>query len=357
MKSEKKRKVIFVIPSMAGGGTERVIAILTNQFIKKGIEVVILMTADDQIDYQLDAQTEIVSAGSTSNGSMLVRFQRIFNMRKLFKSNKDAVIVSFGPGTSFYTVIAKLGLHNRLVISERNDPAACKFGKIRNIIYNQGQALVYQTEAAKECFPRKLQIKGQVIPNPIKGDLPMPYTKERKPVIVAVGRLEEQKNYFLLIKAFAKFHESFPEHQLHIFGEGSLRKEITKEIIEKGLQQYIILRGFSKNVADDIKDASAYVLSSDYEGISNALLEAMALGLPVVSTDCPIYGSRMCIQQGVNGLLVPVNDVNALAKALVDIIGNKEKAEMFSNNAAKIREQYLEENIANMWLKEIDINF
>ena len=219
-------KVIFVIVSMGGGGAERVISILANQFVKRGIDVTIMMTAGDEVAYELDERIHLFCAGKSSGGSMKKRIDRIKNMRKVFKENRDSIIISFGPGTSFFAVTADLFLKHKFIISERNDPAICPYPKLRNIVYNRAEKLVFQTEDAMRCFPQKMQQKGCVIPNPISGKLPEPYAGVRQKTIVAVGRLEDQKNYVLLINAFHKFHEEYPDYELHIYGKGSLQEKL-----------------------------------------------------------------------------------------------------------------------------------
>ncbi|MFI3213620.1 MAG: glycosyltransferase [Eubacteriales bacterium] len=350
MKANREiKKVIFVIVNMSGGGAERVISILANQFVKTGMEVAIMMTAGSTVSYKLDERIELICVGQVTNGSMGERIKRVKNMRKYFKKNKEATIISFGPGTSFFAMLADLGLPNPRVISERNDPAICPYPFFRNIIYNMAHVLVFQTEDARDCFPKRIAKKGYIIPNPIKEELPSPFVGVRKKKIVAVGRLEEQKNYPLLIKVFATFVERFPEYELHIYGEGSLREKLEMQIKESNMEKQIILKGFVKSVLEEIIDASMYVLSSDYEGISNALLEAMAIGLPVVSTDCPIGGSKLCIQHGENGLLVPVGDGYQMLLKMKKIASNQTFADEISKNAAQIKEKYSEKNISEMW--------
>ena len=345
-------KVIFTIANMVGGGSERVISILSNQFVKRGIDVSILMTAGNTIEYTLDSKVETVSMGGTSGGSMLKRVERIKNIRNYFEKpeNKDAVLIAFGPGTSFYTWLSDIGLKHRLIISERNDPGACPHPILRNFIYKQAEKIVFQTFQAKDCFPKGISKKGVVIPNPIRPDIPDKYTGERRKTVVAVGRLDEQKNYPLLLKAFKDFLKKYPEYELHIFGKGHLENNLKAIAIEElGLGDKVVFEGFCKDVNNRIKDAGMFVLSSDYEGISNALIEAMALGLPVISTDCPIGGSSMCIENGKNGLLVPVGGENSLCEAMCKLAQDSELADELGENASKIRDRFNEETISSKW--------
>lgn len=341
--------VIFTVASMAGGGAERVISILANRLSEKGIKVTIIMTAGDTVSYQLNSRVKLLSAGGTSGGSMAKRLKRIRKMRAVLKANQKSVIISFGLGSCFFTSLANAGLHNKFIISERNDPAACPHPKLRNMVYSQADQLVFQTGDAVKCFPEKIQKRGIVIPNPISEDIEPAYIGERKKKIVAVGRLEPQKNYFLLLHAFLLFHQKFPDYTMHLYGEGYLRKDLQEFIEKKKIDHVVTFEGFHPNVHQEIKDAAIYVLSSDYEGISNALLESMALGLPVISTDCPIGGSRLCIQNGVNGLLVPVGDEKAMAQAMIYLASNPQEAEKLGQEAVRVRERFSELSILSQW--------
>ena len=344
-------KVIFVIVSMAGGGAERVISILANQFVKSGIDVCIMMTAGNEVSYELDERVQLCSMGGTSGGSLKKRIRRIRNMRSVFKGNRNSTIISFGPGTSFFTVVADLFLHHHLIISERNDPAACAYPIIRNLIYSKARAVVFQTEAAKNCFPVRIQKKGVVIANPISANLPDISRGERQKTVVAVGRLETQKNYPLLLDAFSEFHKQNKDFILHIYGEGSQKGILQEQAERLHIENYIVWEGFCRDVLQRIKRAGIYVLPSDYEGVSNALLEAMAMELPVVATDCPIGGSALCIEDGINGRLVPVRNVSRMVQAMSELVNDPEKAEKMAKEAGKVRVRFSEEKIAEQWKK------
>lgn len=348
-------KVIFVIPQMSGGGAERVISILANNFVKKNIDVEILMTAGSNVDYALNDRVSLETVGGETQGSPLKMLGRIRKMSQHFglPENKDAVIVSFGPGTSGYVVLSLMGRKRKLIISERNDPDACPHPHLRNIVYKKADKLVFQTYMARDAFPSALSRKGVVIPNPIRPDIPNVIKGEREKTIVAVGRLEKQKNYPMLLRAFEIFHKDFPDYTLHIFGRGSLEEELKKMAYEELTfsDTSVIFEDFCNDVNERVKNAGMYMLSSDYEGISNAMIEALAMGIPTVATDCPIGGSAMCIRSNENGILVPTGDYKAMANAMKRIAEDDIFAEKISNEAVKIRKDYNEDTVSDKWIE------
>lgn len=348
-------KIVFVLPDMPGGGSERVVAMLANEFVKRGYETAILLFAGSQVVYPLDERIEVVITGEESGGNPLIRIKRIFNMRKYYKANKGCYIFSFCVMGTVFSVLSAIGIPHRMLVSERSDPTRIPHQKLRNWAYGKAEKLIFQTEDMKKCFPENLQAKAAVIPNAVPENMPEPYIGARKKRIVTAGRLQPVKNHKMLIEAFAGFVKKHSDYELHIFGIGDEEQRLRQQTAELGLEEKVIFRGFSKNVTEEIKDSAMFVLSSDYEGISNSMIEALGMGIPVIATDCPVGGCKMYIEDGVNGLLTPVGDRRAMEEAMCRIAEDPVFAEKISQNGVKIKEQYNLQKIADKFLKEAGI--
>lgn len=343
-------KVLLLTAVMEGGGTERVIAVLANYMAARKHDVTILMTAGEKVVYELNPAVNVISLGGRTGGSIGKRLDRIRAIRRYYKKDAKRLIVSFGTETNLFALIAGIGLKNKILVSERNDPNRCNYQGLRNAIYTLADGFVFQTKEAMECFERRMTARGEVIPNPVKEGLPTSFKGERKKQIVAVGRLEPQKNHKLLIQAFSDFYKKHPDYSLVIYGKGELEEELKVLSEEKDVSNAVVFAGFATDVIDKIRDSAMYVLSSDYEGISNSLMEAMAIGMPVISTKCPIGGSELLIRDGVNGLLVSVGDKAALSDAMCRIAEDEAVAVKMADEAEKVREDYSSEKICGKWL-------
>lgn len=347
-------RIIFIIADMPGGGSERVLANLADEFVERGIEVKLMMTAGEQVAYPLNKKIEVMSLGAQSGGSILKRIKRIVKMRQIFCDNADSYFISFGTETNLFSIIASGFLPNRLIISERNDPNQCEFPKLRDLLYRFSDFFVFQTEDARDCFSGAIRQRSAVIPNPLNKELPEVFKGERRKVVAAVGRLTAQKNHALLLRAFEEFQRDFPEYQLWIYGIGELLNALKEQAETLGIEDKVRFMGFMPDVLEQIRDCSMYVLSSDYEGISNSLGEAMAVGIPVIATDCPIGGSRMCIENGKNGFLVPMQDSSTLAEVMKNLAGDKELSDALSVMASAVRDTYSVGRIADLWLEVLE---
>lgn len=348
-------KIVFVLPDMPGGGSERVVAMLANEYVKRGYQVAILLFAGNQVAYRLDERVEIYIAGKASGGNPFIQLSRLFKMRRFYRKNKGCYIFSFCVRGSIFSVIAAAGIPHRFLVSERNDPTRISGQRLRDWSYRKAEKLILQTDDMKRCFSDDIQRKSAVIPNPVSDDMPEPFQGERRKRIVSVGRLQPQKNHRLLLDAFAAFHAKYPDYELHIFGIGELENDLKRQAEELHIQGYVVFRGFSSDVQHEIWDSAMFVLSSDYEGISNSMIEALAMGVPVISTDCPVGGSRTYIENGVNGILTPVGDQKALSEAMIKLADDPDFARNLSANGAKIKERYGLEKIADRFLEEAGI--
>ena len=209
-----------------------------------------------------------------------------------------------------------------------------------NRLYPKADAVVFQTKRSTTYF-EKIKLKNAVvIPNPVA--VACERAEEKAGKIVTMGRLAPQKNQKMLIEAFAEVHKSHPYAELHIFGEGDLREGLQAQITELGLNECVFLRGNLLDVHKQIADAAVFALPSDYEGLSNALLEAMLMGLPCVSTDCA--GSDEYIENGKNGLLVHTGQKDEMISALCRLLSDREEAQDFGN-AARARVLDLQKDV------------
>ncbi len=346
-----RMKIVFVIPNMTGGGTERVISLLSKEYIKMGIDVAIMQFAGYENAYELDKNVEDFSIAPRSDGNPLVIIRRIVNMRRYFKKEPDCLIFSFCVMGAVFSVIASMGMKRCILVAERSSPDSCKQVRLRNWAYKRADRITFQTNEGITYFPDRIKAKAVVIPNPIDADIPEPYTGKRTHRIVTVGRLHEVKNHALILEAFADFADTFPDYKLHIYGRGELESKLKDQAQSLGISDKVIWHGFVKNVKEEIRDAAMFVSASNYEGISNSMLEALAMGIPSICTDCPIGGARSYIENGRNGILIPVHDKAALVEAMTKIASDGSFAAGLSVNAAKLKDKYSAESIAKSFLE------
>lgn len=346
------KKISIITKAMTSGGAERVIAQLSNYFVSHSIACRIITTEKSEVMYPLDEKIELVAVGKKSNNKIIDRILRYKAVRKLVLSNKPDVVLTMPEDTGIYAILALIGTGIPVFVSERNNPWIMPNVKItrllRKVAYPFAKAIIFQTEMAKSFFPMHIQKKGVVLQNPVDASrIPTPYTGKRKKVFSAVGRLEPQKNFPLLIGAFAKFLECEKDYKLIIYGEGRERGNLENLIKQLNLEDSVLLPGRNKDILNVINDSAAFILSSNYEGMPNALLEAMCMGMPVISTDCPSGGPRELIRDGENGLLVQVNDMEAMTNAMKHIIKNR--SEVLGKSAYLTGKELTNPNVFEEW--------
>lgn len=346
------KKIDIITKAMTSGGAERVIAQLANYFVTRGICCRIITTDDREVMYPLNEKIKIVPIGKKSDNKVIDRVVRYSALRKVVLSNRPDVVLTMPEDTGIYVILSLLGTGIPVYVSERNNPWVMPNVKItrflRKIAYPFATGVIFQTETAKSFFSPRIQKKGVVLPNPVDAArIPAPYKGQREKRFAAIGRLESQKNFPLLLRAFAEFNKEIQGYKLTIYGEGREREKLENLIKDLGLQNNIELPGRDKDVLNKINSAAAFILSSDYEGMPNALIEAMCMGMPVISTDCPSGGPRELILDSKNGLLVQVNDLNGLADAMKKIVGKNSK--LFGEHAYVAGKKLMDPNVFGKW--------
>ena len=344
------------IGGLSGGGAERVVCNLSN-FLSERHNVTILTMSDDEPAYKLNEivnRVSLIKYGETSN-FFIKNFIRINRFRSYVKKSDADVYLAMLPGTINIILAHRKIINAPIIISERCDPQtryeSSKFQKwIMKNLYPKADGFVFQTKDAMNYYTEIIGGKGIVIPNAINQEfMREPFKGTRKKSIVAAGRLTEQKNFPLLIEAFSRITDKHPDYDLIIYGNGPQKNELVSLVKELGLGNKVKFPGYVNNFGDQIIDASLFVLSSNYEGMPNALMEAMALGLPCISTDCPAGGPGFLINDGKNGLLVPVGDVVKLADAMDKVLSNEELSVELGGNAREISSNLSSENIYYRW--------
>ena len=348
--------IMMLITGMTSGGAERVMATLCNELSKRHkINLVILKS--NKSDYALSGNISI-SSGEIANQSLI---RSVFFTKRKIEEIKPDIVLSFMTKSNIVALLANLLTlkKTKIIIAERANPYYAKkiFKIIRKILYPYADGCVFQTNQAKEYYKNILKCECAVLKNPLNPDFSIvPYEGERKHKIVTMGRLSQEKNQKLLIDAFCKITDKYPEYSVDIYGDGPLYDELDEYINELGLTEKVILKGRKNNIQEYIKDAEIFVLPSNSEGMPNALLEAMALGLACISTDCPIGGPAFIIQHKKNGFLVPMNDADKIAEYIEYLIENKKNAENVRENAKMVLEDFETKKVCHQWelyLKEI----
>lgn len=354
-------KILFHLNCLEQGGAERVVSNLANQFAKEGDDVVVATEWQGENEFQLDNKVRRIHVGLKERDEGKNRISKVWirikYLRKCIRDEKPDIVIAFAHKANYRALTSTIGMKVPVVISIRTDPAGhydSLSDKIQiPLLFPRAAGCVFQTQGQREFFPEYLQKKSCIILNPVNDKyLNVPKPEMREKTVVQSGRLVDFKNQPMLLKAFVKVHEKHPDYDLKIYGPDSFdgTKEILEGIIkEHHAESFIHLMGGSDELEKQLPKASVYAFSSDWEGLPNALLEAMALGMPIVATDCPCGGPKTVIQDGVNGLLVPIKDEEAMAEGINRLIEDRELAERLGQNARKISEKINSVSIITQW--------
>lgn len=337
-------KVVFTIGSLFGGGAERVVSVWSSALAEKGYDVSVIVHTRMENEYPMSEKVSIFSIEEMFNpkGKTAI-LKRIFGIRKILKKLKPDVVISFLPNMQMYVRISSFGLRIKKIETLRSNfehAEEVKNKKQWMKCFEKGDAVILQTEGQKEFFGKDVQEKSVVIPNPISKVFAENCKEEYvqgSHKIVATGRLVWQKDYMMMIDAVEIVAKKYRDVSLQIYGKGPLQNDLVKYIEEKNLQRVVEFKGRSNDLANIYKKADLYLLSSKCEGMPNALAEAMAIGLPCVSTDCKT-GPKDLIDDGVNGYLVKCGDAEAMAEKIIEVFekSSEEQKEMGQRARQKI---------------------
>ena len=355
-----RMKIVFFIGGLSGGGAERVVCNLASFLANRNHFVTILSMADDEATYGLAnsvKRIDLISQSERKNVlyDFLVRYWRLI---KYVRNSDDDVFVVFLPITILMFFSIRWLTKAKVIASERNLPST--YPGWQQVLLRKmagcANGWVFQTEEQKRWYNVSMGISQVVIPNAANFKFQSGSTiaiSERKKVIVNVGRLKPQKNQALLLKAFALIKDKYPDYILSIYGDGPLQNNLLTLARELRIERKVNFHGFVKDISPEILKSSVFVLSSDFEGMPNALMEAMALGIPCISTDCGGGGAKALIENEKNGLLVPCNDEHALANAICRILDNQPFAETIGLEAREICKNLSPEKVYGEWEKFI----
>lgn len=344
------KRYLFFIGTLCNGGAERVVSILASQMAKQGMDVEILTYYDRPVSYDIDRRVKL-SAVETLSGKKN-KLGNLLWLRSYFK-NHAKVVLSFLAPFNIMAIAANMGTKVPILVADRNDPAKVPSNpvlrKLRDFLYRFASGVALQTEKNKAYFSQTVQKKSRVIYNPVDlkdyAGIARNLKKEKK--IVTAGRLMPQKNQKMMIEAFAGLLKTHPDYELVIFGEGPSRRELEELAGTLGIKDHVFLPGNVTDIYDRIKHAEIFVLSSDYEGMPNALIEAMCLGMPCISTK--VSGATDLITDHENGILTETGDREALEQAMRELVENKELAEKLAENAAKLNEELEVSKVMQQW--------
>ncbi len=350
-----KKRVVVIANGLNCGGAERVASLLANYLDEIEYEVSFIAVYSDVREYALNERIAFIYIKKSLNiriGNLMERNIRIYQEIKRLKPD---IVISFNICEVLLTQMMGIPVIHTL----RNDPESVDntFGwkQARNYAFRHARHVVFQTRGAQKYFSKDIIKKSSIIPNPLNtGILPVWSGGGHNKTFVTACRLNKQKNLPMLIHSFISFHKDHPEYSLEIYGEGELKEELNDLIKSKNAADYIILKGRSSEIYDIMAGAFAFVLSSDYEGLSNSMLEALAIGLPCICTNCPPYSAAEYIDDGINGYLCEVGNTEMMTRKMIAVAGSNLKPDTLKKKSKQIRDKLDTQNILRSWVEIIE---
>ena len=357
-KKNVRKTIAFYIGSLRKGGAERVFVNLAKYFQAEGYRVVMVTQYQKEEEYELpdgierilsDIGEEKVTASRAVNF-----FRRLNKLHAIWKERQPDLVLSCIGKNNFMTVVTTRGTKTRAVVSvvgeAKEEYPSRGMRMLADFLFSCAAGVILQTERSRGFFCRKVGEKAVILPNSLNPAFIRPrYEGVREKKIVSVGRMDANKNHEMQLRAFARLKDKYPEYTLVIYGDGELRSYIEETAEELGIAKRVFLPGVVQDVAERIGQASLFLLTSYSEGVSNALIEALALGLPVIATDVPSGGTEELMKDGVNGLIIPAGEQAALTRAMDRLLGDPAYAQQLGREAARIQDRLAPERVNPLW--------
>lgn len=349
-------RILFIVRSIGYGGASKQLALTANAMTQKGHQVTVYSYNMNVLKQELLQDVTYVPQPNLCRNKLEEYLFSPWRIRKLIKRTKAEVVVSWRANAGCFTSLACLGLKGvKHVFSERTDPytETSLFLKIATRLCRRADGGVFQTEKARDYYGQAMARRSVVIPNPIPGNTVLPEVvpvEQRQKKVAWVGRFfMKQKRMDVMVKAWAEVHKRLPDYKLVFYGDGADMAQTQQMVQEYGLEEYVEFKGVVKGVVDIIKDHALLVMTSDYEGIPNTILEAFIAGVPVVTTDCSPGGARILIEDGVNGAIVPTGNDKAVAESIISIINTSIVSVDFIKKSRKKIENFHPNIVFEQW--------
>jgi len=351
------KKIAIIVHGLSGGGAERVASVLASYLADHSYDVLYICAFNDEkVDnlakYPLDPRVKVKYVAAKSNISPIRFATRSLRIRRM--------VCEFSPDYVLSMIVSEAVLAAMtsypLIFSLRNDPGTFMSMGIRTrllkVMLSRAKKIVFQSGAARDYFDGEIREKGVVIPNPINTKkLPLWTECEHEKKFVSACRLDKQKNLPMLVDAFSMVHQAHPDYTLEIYGKGEMENALAEKIRTIHAEDYIFLKGFSSQVHSVMAHSSGFLLSSDYEGLSNSMLEALCIGVPCVSTDYAPGSARDFIRSGENGFLTKVGDAQEMKEKICALIENKDQSYAFAEQNLALRRKLDVDVICEEWTK------
>ncbi len=347
-------KIAIISPGAIGGGAERVAQIISEYLASKGHDIMFIYMREADCSFVRRPGIKYLCIDNKKISGLKKYLYKCKRVKKEVENFGAKAFISFViDEVLFLTMFGKL----KKIVSLRNDPKRMSkklYTKIiRFFVFHFANKIIFQTPDARDYFSKTIRKKGVIIHNPISQELPYWNKTFYKQDIITACRLEPQKNIYMLINVFDKISKEIKNIRLVIYGEGNEREDLENYAYKIKKNKQIVFPGYSHNIHEIMSKSMIFVLTSDYEGISNSMLEALAIGIPTICTDCPVGGAKMFIKDGENGYLIKVKDENELYKKLLKLIKNESIRINFSKESVKIRDELKLTTIGNQWEKEV----